>query len=75
MVGTSKLQFRKGKILALDFDANATPRASSGSHSNDETLDGKKLGNGDQPPNHLQATEYKSKPDKVSNNSFLVLNF
>jgi hypothetical protein len=59
----------------MDFDANATPRASSGRHSNDETLDGKKLGNGDQPPNLLQATDYKSKPDKVSNNSFLVLNF
>lgn len=47
MVGTSKLQFWKGKNLALDFDVNVTPRASSRSHNSDEILDGKKLGIGD----------------------------
>jgi hypothetical protein len=75
MVGTSKLQSRKGKNLALDFDANATPKVSSGGHNSDEMFNGKKLGNGDQPPNLLQATNSRSKLHKMSNNFCLVLNF
>jgi hypothetical protein len=58
VVGTSKLQSWKGKNLALDFDVNATPKVSSRGHNSDETLDGKKLGNDDKPPNLFQATDY-----------------
>jgi hypothetical protein len=75
MVGNSKLQSWKGKNLALDFDANATPKVSLGGHNSDEMLGGKKLGNGDQPPNLLQVTDSRSEFNKVSNNFCLVLNF
>jgi hypothetical protein len=66
MVDNNKLHSQKGKNLALDFDSNNAPTASSRGQSNNiETTGGQKLGLVPK-PNLLQALDSTREPNEVN---------